>query len=259
MQALEQLSKLSTPTAGNQPVVLESMDQYIAPLQKSPAAASAGRQGGESELAKKLREELATTKKDLVRAVQGWREDRDTFKKNMEAHIVSNSAKAIKSEMLTERKRLRAEIAKLQAKNKELTQTSEAAATKADREIKELKAKLVHAESSKKYTNQTARRTSATSSAQLDEKTRECEDLKKAVTMMMGQLDAGVAFQRQLQGDFDVVSDRNEDLLDEVENLKKALEEKKRPSRKAPPPPGRKSFDFGAFSDTKVGEEVPGS
>jgi chromosome segregation ATPase len=263
---MDALSKLSANDESV--VVLNSLDQYVQPL-----ASNAGAGGtGDAETIRKLRAELLETKKDLVKAVQGWRADRDTSAKNMEAHIVSNSARAIKAEMLTERKRLRGEIAKLKAANDELAAAAARAAAEHKDALSSLKAKVLAAETTKNYHSKNMRRESmkireiketvsghqdtvASMSAELEQKNVECDDLRHAVERLMDELNHSLTVQREMQNDFDVLSERNEGMAGEIERLNKIVEGR-RPGRKAPPPPKPKDFDFGAFSDSKVSDVI---
>ena len=260
MDCLTNLSINSASGTGKQPVILHTLDQYISPSITTGHSAAQG----DSTAVARLKHELARTKEDLVKAVQGWREDRDTNKKNREAHIVSNSAKAIKTELLTEKKRMRGEIAKLKADNKECQATLASEKVKYEREILALKAKVLAAETTKS----TMRRQSTQMKESrgrdegemgrmrglVESKEKECGDLRSAVQTLMEEVNTSMMNYDAVQSDFDIVSERNEELGEEVERLKKLLESK-RPGRKAPPPP-RQSFDFGAYSDTKIADVV---
>ena len=226
----------------------------------------------DGRVVERLNEELASVRRDLVSAVEGWRTDRNDFHKQMKAaaehqkaQLVNNTVSAIKTELVTEKRRMRGMIAQLQTRNKELESILESSTASYEEKLLKQRADLLAAETGKNQQRQISRRMSvelsqvAETEQNLSQALSECNarhsaevgDLRQAITKLLAANGSKDDKIREAEATTGSLTRKNADLEKEIERLKNMLADRvNKPTRKPPTPPVE--FDFLKFSDTKI-------
>ncbi len=273
LDALGELENVQQP-GPDTPVVLKSLNTYVSPLPSANGGSYETSVSGDNPrlmadpaltaMITRLKKELKMTQDDLVKAVQGWREDRGRFKKQLEDVANSTSAKQMKLELTAEKKRLRGVIAQVQSRCKSLEADRAVVVKGYEEKIADMNKRLLEAESRKSQQKANHRRQSVELSKVVKSEKQEREQKEQHLRQKSAEVtELSTALEKCLEQISVMSTDLNESQSSQVSleakvaqlerentSLKNQLKNRiTRPGRKPPKVP---DFDFRGLSDTKV-------
>ncbi|GMH61096.1 hypothetical protein TrRE_jg8646 [Triparma retinervis] len=214
--------------------------------------------GGVGEIMARLRGDLRTTQEDLVRAVKGWKKDRSDYEKKLEEVRRESNVGQVKARYMEEKKKLRGQIAALQARVREAEGKYSRTCMEYESKLQGLGSSVLDARLQREKDRASIRRKSLAMSTSVNDSllsasslSRECQSLRRENSDLRNALrEAEVEIQNSRiggrnQGEED--KRRVTELERENGRLKAQLENRvKKPGRRPPAPPV--TVDFGKFS-----------
>ena len=220
-----------------------------------------GGEGGVREMVVRIRNDLRTTQEDLVRAVKGWKKDREDYERKLEELRKENNVGMIKAKYMAEKKKLRGQVAALQAKVRDVEVKYSSTCSEYESKIQGLGSSVLDARLQREKERRSSRRKSLVIMSSVEDERRsrenserECYNLRAENEELRGMLrEAQLEVQRSRIGaggggdDARIKEERIRGLERENERLKAQLENRvKKPGRKPPKPP--QEVDFGKYS-----------
>ncbi|GMH53620.1 hypothetical protein TL16_g01491 [Triparma laevis f. inornata] len=275
MDTLKGLARRSSYASSNGQTIIRSMNDFIvpplesdigddgehsmapstSPFDSSPTNNAAQAAAATGQLVKSLRAELQQTQQDLVKAMQGWRDDRVRFDAKVKGFKESEDVVKIKKEHTDEKAKLRNQIASLKKKEREFDSKFAHTCKEYEARLQSQMARVLDAEYRGKEEKKVMRRRSSVMKQSQDKATMNEEaatrratqvelELKNARAEIVELKDEVRGLYREQESSNYQENARSEAmnnrLKKEIERLKEQLKGKvRRPSRSVPKPPGQ--------------------
>ncbi|GMH83176.1 hypothetical protein TrST_g5116 [Triparma strigata] len=272
MDTLKGLARRSSYASSNGQTIIRSMNDFIVPplesdlpdedesvapstgpFDSSPTNNAAQQAAATGQLVKSLRAELQQTQQDLVKAMQGWRDDRVRFDAKVKAFKESEDVKKIKQEHTAEKAKLRNQIASLKKKEREFEEKYTNSCKEYEARLQSQMARVLDAEYRGKEEKKVMRRRSSIMKQSQDKATMNEEAATRRAKQVELELENAraeiVELKNEVRGLYREMESANYQesarseamnnrLKKEIERLKQQLKGKvRRPSRSVPKPP----------------------